>query len=292
MSSGILIINKPVGMTSREAVDAVKRLVRPAKAGHAGTLDPLASGVLVVCAGPATRLIEYVQRMSKSYVGTFLLGRQSETEDIEGTVVEMPDPPVPDLEEIASAAKKLQGNIMQRPPAFSAIKINGRRSYKMARNGERVDLQPRSVAVHRIRVRTYEYPKLVLEVDCGAGTYIRSLGRDLAESLGTQAVMSALVRTAVGKFALAEAQQPNQLTRENIAGVLLPLIQAVDYLPRMTLSAEDIARVRNGQFISNRFVGGEAPELAAIDDNGNLIAILGQVDGKFLKPVKFLSLNS
>ncbi len=193
------------------AVDMVERLVRPAKVGHAGTLDPLATGVLVVCVGSATRLIEYVQRMPKSYVGTFLLGRQSTTEDIEGEVVELADPPVPVLEDILCAAKKLEGNILQRPPAFSALKINGRRAYKMARKGEEVKLQARPVSIHRIAVRSYEYPRLVLEVDCGSGTYIRSLGRDLAESLGTAAVMSGLVRTAIGKFDLEEAQDPGKL---------------------------------------------------------------------------------
>ncbi len=113
----------------------IERLVRPAKVGHAGTLDPLATGVLVVCVGSATRLIEYVQRMPKSYVGTFLLGRQSTTEDIEGEVVELANPPMPVLEEIQDAAKRLEGNILQRPPAFSALKINGRRAYKMAQEG-------------------------------------------------------------------------------------------------------------------------------------------------------------
>src|SRR3972149_1595212 len=123
--SGILNINKPAGLTSRRVVDMVQRLVRPAKVGHAGTLDPLATGVLVVCVGAATRLIEYVQRMPKSYVGTFLLGRQSPTEDVEGHVVELPNPPIPTLEQIHQAASNLTGNIFQRPPAFSALKING-----------------------------------------------------------------------------------------------------------------------------------------------------------------------
>jgi tRNA pseudouridine55 synthase len=288
--SGILNVNKPIGITSREAVDMVQRLVRPAKVGHAGTLDPLATGVLVVCVGSATRLIEYVQRMPKSYIGTFLLGRRSETEDIEGRVVEMSDPPVPALEEITLAAKKLEGNIMQRPPAFSAIKINGRRAYKMARSGERVELQPRPVTVHRIAVRSYEYPQLTLEVDCGGGTYIRSLGRDLAESLGTRAVMSALVRTAIGNFSLDAAQDPGKLTKENIAGRLLPMISAVDYLPRLELSAEEIKRVHRGQSIAKRIAGADAADTAAVDMEGNLVAILSSSGAELLRPARnFLS---
>ena len=189
---GLLNLNKPAGMTSRDVVNIVQRLSRPAKAGHAGTLDPLADGVLVVCVGSATRLIEYVQRMPKRYVGTFLLGRQSPTEDIEGEVTELPDAPVPTREQIEAAARRFVGRIEQRPPAFSALKIRGRPAYKLARQGKPVELAPRPVEIYRIEVKKYRYPELVLEIDCGGGTYVRSLGRDLAESLGTAAVMSAL----------------------------------------------------------------------------------------------------
>jgi tRNA pseudouridine55 synthase len=331
--SGILNINKPAGMTSREAVDVVKRLVRPAKVGHAGTLDPLATGVLVVCVGSATRLIEYVQRMPKSYVGAFLLGRQSTTEDIEGHVVELTDPPVPLLDEIKRATKKLEGEILQRPPAFSALKIEGRRAYELARKGEEVKLQARPVSIYRIEVRSYEYPRLVLEVDCGSGTYIRSLGRDLAESLGTAAVMSELVRTAIGKFNLEESQDPDKLTKENMSDCLLPMTCAVDYLPRLELSAEEIERVHNGLSIAKRIESEtehwqsrwhsasvqwqsrwhsasvhwqsrwhtalehwqrqwhtdsqrRPAETAAVDEGGNLVAILNSSDGELLRPVR------
>jgi len=279
----------------------VERLVRPAKVGHAGTLDPLASGVLVVCVGSATKLIEYVQQMPKSYMGTFLLGRQSTTEDIEGEVVELADPPMPVLEEIQDAAKKLEGNILQRPPAFSALKINGRRAYKMARKGEEVKLQARPVCIHRIDVRSYEYPQMVLEVDCGSGTYIRSLGRDLAESLGTAAVMSGLVRTAIGKFCLEEAQEPGELTKENICGRMLPMICALDNLPRLHLSAEEIRCVHRGQSIAKRIENApkhwhsqwhtadshwHPAETAAVDEGGNLVAILSFSDDELLRPVR------
>jgi tRNA pseudouridine55 synthase len=286
MLSGILNINKPSGMTSRSAVDVVQRLVRPAKAGHAGTLDPLASGVLVVCVGAATRLIEYVQRMPKSYLGTFLLGRQSDTEDIEGEVKQLLNPPVPGMEEIQRAAIKFTGDILQRPPAYSALKVNGRRAYKLARKGEQVDLQPRPVTVHRIVVRSYCYPELILKVDCGGGTYIRSLGRDLAESLGTAAVMSALTRTAIGSFRLEDAHDPNDLTKENISGRLLPMMRAVENLPRLELSADEIAEVRHGRSIARQISNADAGELAGVDEKGHLITILGRLDGGLLRPTR------
>ena len=214
---GLLNLNKPVGMTSRQAVNVVQRLAGPAKAGHAGTLDPLASGVLVVCVGGATRLIEYVQRMRKRYVGTFLLGRQSITEDTEGDVTELPDAPVPNWQEIEAAAQRFVGRIEQRPPAFSALKVQGRAAYKLARQGKPVVLVPRPVDIHRIEIQSYEYPELVLAVECGSGTYVRSLGRDLAETLGTAAVMSALVRTSIGSHRLEEAP-PRGANPRQLAG--------------------------------------------------------------------------
>ena len=158
--SGILNLAKPPGMTSRRALDVVGRLIRPNRAGHAGTLDPLATGVLVICIGQATRLIEYVQQMPKTYEATFLLGRTSDTEDVEGTVVELIDPPVPTREQIDRAAAALVGDIMQRPPAFSALKVQGRRAYDLARAGEQVDLAPRPIQVYGIDVLAYDYPTL------------------------------------------------------------------------------------------------------------------------------------
>ena len=237
-------------MTSRQAVNVVQRLARPAKTGHAGTLDPLATGVLVVCVGGATRLIEYVQRMPKRYVGTFLLGRQSATEDVEGDVTELPDAPRPTREEIEAAAQRFVGRIQQRPPAFSALKVQGRPAYKLARRGKPVELAPRPVEIYRIELRAYQYPELILEIECGGGTYVRSLGRDLAESLGTAAVMSALVRTGIGRFSIEDAIDPRELTPDNWMAFLQPPLRAVEYLPRVQLSAEQAARIRNGLTIN------------------------------------------
>lgn len=270
---GLLNLNKPAGITSRHAVDIVQRLTRPAKAGHAGTLDPLATGVLVVCVGYATRLIEYIQRMPKQYVGTFLLGRQSPTEDTEGDVTELPDAPIPTRAEIEAAAQRFVGQIEQRPPAFSALKIQGRPSYKLARQGKPVELAPRPVQIHRIEVKEYQYPELVLEIDCGSGTYVRSLGRDLTESLGTAAVMSALVRTSIGCFRLEDAIDPRELHRDNWQAFVQPSVRAVEYLPQVQLSTVDAARIRNGLIID--LTDEASKELVAIDPTGQLVGILG-----------------
>lgn len=284
-------------MTSRRAVDVVGRLTGEAKVGHAGTLDPLAGGVLVLCLGAATRLIEYVQRMPKRYTGTFLLGRRSPTEDIEGEIVELTDPPIPPLAEIKSAAAKLTGIIEQRPPAFSAIKVQGRRAYNLARAGKPLELKPRPVHVYGISVVSYNYPELSLEIECGSGTYIRSLGRDLAELLSTAAVMSQLVRTAVGCFDIAEAVALDALSQESLADHLLPPSAAVQMLPQIRLNAEELAEIRHGRNIEipagisaaeTEQINAPAKDkqYAAIAPDGRLAAILIHRDESRLRPLR------
>jgi tRNA pseudouridine55 synthase len=275
---GILNLHKPAEMTSRQAVDLVQRVTWPAKAGHAGTLDPLATGVLVVCVGAATRLIGYVQRMPKRYTGKFLLGRRSPTEDVEGDVTELPDAPIPTREEIVTAAGRFVGRIKQRPPAFSALKVAGRRAYKLARQGQQPQLAARPVEVYCIAVAAYQYPELVLDVQCGGGTYIRAIGRDLAESLGSSAVMSALVRSSIGSFSLEAAVDPRELNGENLARLLQPPLRAVEYLPRVRLSADEVTRLRHGLTIAWKAAGGAKPatghEIVALDPAGELVGIL------------------
>jgi len=282
---GLLNIHKPSGITSRDVVNRVQRLVRGVKVGHAGTLDPLATGVLVVALGPATRLVEYVQRMPKTYFGTFLLGRSSDTEDIEGTVVESVDPPRPTRQEVDAALPAFLGTIQQLPPAFSALKVQGQRAYELARRGEHVELQSRPVEIHGLAVVRYEYPELELEVHCGSGTYIRSLGRDIARSLGTAAVMSALRRTAIGVFRIAEALDFDSLTLAVIESKLQPPSLAVAQLPAALLSEDEARRLANGLPVRNRW-GWTADEVAALDGQGRLVAILVPRGHEELRPAR------
>jgi tRNA pseudouridine55 synthase len=283
---GLLNVNKPSGVTSRRVVDQVKRLVKPAKVGHAGTLDPLASGVLVIGIGQATRLVEYVQKMPKRYRATFLLGRGSDTEDIEGVVVPLANARQPSGAELERAMAALTGEIEQRPPAYSALKISGQRAYALARAGEAVDLESRKVIIYRAEMMRYDYPELCINIECGSGTYIRSFGRDLAESVGTAAVMSALERTAIGRFTLEEAVDAGQLTRENIAVRMLSPTLAVRGLMREWLITEpEIQRLKNGLSIA---APPDAPHrCAALDEEGALVALLRlQADGVF-RPDKY-----
>jgi tRNA pseudouridine55 synthase len=281
---GFLNIDKPPGITSRDLVNRVQRLVRPHKVGHGGTLDPLAIGVLVVAVGPATRLVEYVQRLPKTYHGTFLLGRTSETEDVEGDVAELPDAPIPAEPELRAALPSFVGAIEQRPPAYSAIKLRGKRAYDLARRGQPVELTPRSVAIQSIELAAYDYPRLELVVRCGSGTYIRSLGRDLARSLGTDAVMSALVRTAIGPFQIEDALNGDNLSLELIQTRMLPPALALGGLPQLAVTADEQKRLLYGLPIKNRW-DVTAGEAAAIQPAGGLVAVV-KLDGGQLLPDK------
>jgi len=282
---GLLNIDKPAGVTSRDAVNVVQRLVRPHKVGHAGTLDPLATGVLIVAIGPATRLVEYVQRMPKTYEAGFLLGRRSDTEDIEGAVVELSEPPIPSREQVEAVLPQFIGTIQQGPPAYSALKVAGRRAYRMARRGEAVELAARPVEIHSIEIVGYEYPKLGLKVRCGSGTYIRSLGRDLARALSTEAVMSALRRTEIGPFHAADALALDSLTFPRICERLISPVQALSGMPQIVIDADEQQRILRGREILNRF-GVTGDEVAALAASGQLTAILSRADDTTLRPAK------
>ncbi len=232
---GLLNVHKPTGVTSRHVVDQVQRQVRPLKAGHAGTLDPLASGVLVVAIGKATRLMKYVQQMPKVYRGVFLLGQESDTEDVLGEIRVLPSASVPTREAVQSCLPQFLGEIQQEPPAYSAVKVKGERAYARARKGESFSLAARPVQIHELQLEAYEFTRMELSITCGSGTYIRSLGRDLARALGTGAVMESLVRCAIGSFTLSEAVLPETLDGEGWEAHVLPAKRAVESLPRVVL---------------------------------------------------------
>jgi tRNA pseudouridine55 synthase len=268
----VLNLNKPSGMTSRDAVDLVAKRLRRVKVGHAGTLDPLASGVLVVCVGAATRLIEYVQRLPKTYRTVVRLGARSDTLDADGQVVESADPPIPAEDEIRKALATQVGTIEQVPPQYSALKVGGRRAYDLARAGQEVELAARPVTIERVELVGYAWPRLELEVDCGAGTYIRSIARDVGEALGCGGLVEVLVRTRIGPFTLADAIDPTAVAPDAWLTTLRPAVEAVAGLPRLDLSADEVARVVRGQPLDAR-QGAEAGEFALIGPGGDLVAV-------------------
>ena len=251
--------------------------------GHAGTLDPLASGVLVLGIGKATRLMKFVQRMPKFYHGTFLLGWESDTEDVHGQMREVPVRAIPSLAEIKAQLPQFIGQVEQRPPAYSAVKVKGQRAYALARKGKEVRLEPRPVKIHDVQIVNYEFPKLELTISCGSGTYIRSLGRDLASQLGTGAVMESLVRSSIGSFDLSDAVGVDTLNIEVIEENLLPVHRAVEGLPSLVLDQASVSKVEKGQPISLPQSCRE-DEVALCDQEGNLLAILVHAGGDFWRP--------
>jgi tRNA pseudouridine55 synthase len=199
--NGLLVIDKPSGMTSRDAVNRVQRwFPRGTKIGHTGTLDPLATGVLVLCVGTATKLADVVQAMGKAYTSRFRLGATSDTDDADGTLTKRAGAVPPSEDQVRAALAGFVGVIEQLPPAYSALKLNGRRAHELARSGKAVSLAPRPVRVDAARLVRYEWPFADVEVDCGKGTYIRSIARDLGEKLGVGGLVETLRRTRVGPF--------------------------------------------------------------------------------------------
>jgi tRNA pseudouridine55 synthase len=274
---GLLVLDKPGGITSREAVDrALTWFPRGTRAGHTGTLDPLATGVLVLCLGSATRLTEYIQQMNKVYRAVVRLGARSDTDDVQGwmTTVALEQPPSAEI--VKRTLTGFVGELEQVPPAYSAAKLTGQRAYDLARRGKEVALQPRRVRIDRIESLAYEFPRLEIEVYCGKGTYIRSLARDLGERLGCGGLIESLRRTRVGSFKVEEAVglDADAVTARSH---LLPLGAAVSELPHVALSAEAVRRLGHGLSVPFTALG-EVPtsavsECAAFDAGGKLVAI-------------------
>jgi tRNA pseudouridine55 synthase len=269
---GFLNINKPRGMTSRDVVNTVSKLLWTRKVGHAGTLDPLATGVLVLGVGQATRLVSCVQDLTKEYRAEFLLGRRSDSDDLEGEVVDVPGATPPRREEIELRLPQFTGRILQVPPAFSAVHVDGERAYERARRAESFDIPAREVDVHSLNILDYDYPRLTLRMECGSGTYVRSVGRDLGEALGCGAVMSGLVRTRIGEYRIEDALTLETLTPDAARAGLLPLASSIFPLLKHRCSAEDEADIRHGRSISSQPLSAEVNVALTLAD-GELLAL-------------------
>ncbi len=300
---GLLNIHKPAALTSRQVVDRVQKLVYPAKAGHAGTLDPLATGVLLVCVGPATRLISRVQQGRKRYVGRFQLGQRSDTEDIEGEIVPAGDWSGVTRLQIEQLFPEFLGSILQTPPQISALKVGGERAYKLARRGVVVDLKPRPVEVFSLEMRDFQPPEFELQVECGTGTYIRSLGRDIGERLGCGAVMSGLCRMAIGPFRLEGAVSLDSLNVATLSAALVPPQAILPDLPCWKLDTDEIVAVRQGRVLP---AASDSPptsllrdeshdsfpcrEIMLTDATGNMIGLAQHdISARCLRPTLVLS---
>ena len=270
--TGVIPVDKPTGATSRRVVDAVARALGMKTVGHAGTLDPLADGVVVVCAGHATKLVDYLHDLPKHYTASFLLGRSSPSDDFETPIEVEAEPRVPTREEIEAALPSFRGEILQRPCDYSAVHVDGKRAYRLARKGRPLELAAKPVRIDVLEVTAYEWPRLGVEIVCSSGTFVRAIGRDLAMALGTTAVMESLTRTAVGPFERARSLAMAAVTLESVQAAMLPAVAAVPLVPRFTLGDDLLAKAVRGGLVA---VGDEPAEaLAAVDEAGDLVGIL------------------
>jgi len=274
--SGVIAIDKPAGVSSRRVVDAVAQALGMKTVGHAGTLDPLAAGVVVVCVGHATKLVDFVHDLPKHYRGSFLLGRSSPSDDLETEVVEEPVPVRPSRAALDAALPAFRGPILQRPCDYSAVHVDGKRAYRLARKGRPVELAAKEVRIDRLEVTAYDWPRLGLDIVCSSGTFVRAIGRDLAAALGTRAVMESLVRTAVGPFTQASALPLAAVTADTVRHGLLSPAAAVPHLPRHVLDAAGLAHAVSGGLVDLGDAAAEA--IAAVDAAGDLVGILRRHD--------------
>jgi tRNA pseudouridine55 synthase len=294
---GWVALDKPVGMSSTHAVSVVKRLFQAKRAGHAGTLDPLASGVLPIALGEATKTVPFVMEGRKVYRFTVRWGEERDTDDAEGRVTASA-PERPSAAALAALLPRFVGQIAQVPPRFSAVKIDGERAYDLARDGEAVDIAPRQVEIHHLELtETPDPDHATLVAECGKGTYVRALARDLGRALGCLGHVAGLRRTAVGPFGEDVAVSLDALQRlrsEETPAIeraaLLPVEAGVAALPALQVSSSDAGRLARGQAVLLR--GRDAPVMGgwvSVSSGGALIA-LAQVEKGELRPRRIFNL--
>jgi tRNA pseudouridine55 synthase len=278
--SGALVVDKPVGMTSHDVVQAIRNGTGLRRAGHTGTLDPRASGVLVVLIGPAVRLSEYVSASDKRYQAIIRLGGSTDTFDSEGKVTLSKDPLNITEEQFNQALQSFVGEIEQTPPPYSAVKVQGRKAYEMARQGEEVDLTPRKITVHHLEVLEWAPPEVVIDVHCSSGTYVRSLANDLGVKLGCGAYLVGLRRTKSGRFSLRDSVPLRKLQEAFAAGnwyqYLIPAAEALGDWPAVELNPDEVEGVRHGHRVK---VVGEPTEtrVRGVSTQGELVALMEMV---------------
>jgi tRNA pseudouridine55 synthase len=291
--NGWVVLDKAVGMTSTHAVAAVKRALNAKKAGHAGTLDPLASGILPIALGEATKTVPFVMEGQKSYVFTVAWGVETDTDDAEGRPVQATNT-FPAREAVETILPRFTGQIEQIPPRFSAIKIKGERAYDLARDGEQVELERRTVEIRRLQLIAHADDRSVLEADCGKGTYVRAIARDLGRTLGCLGHVAALRRTRVGPFGDDEAvtiAELQALGNDDNSSKLRPVETALSELPSVPVSRDMALRLMRGQSIILR--GRDAPIGGkAYATCGGVLVAVGDVERGELVPHRVFHLGT
>lgn len=253
MIDGFINIYKEQGFTSFDVVAKLRGILKQKKIGHTGTLDPMAEGVLLVCLGSATKMCDLLTEKNKTYTCTMLLGKTSDTEDVTGVMTDVTDV-YPDEKTVRAAVMSFVGDYMQIPPMYSAIKVNGKKLYELARAGQVIEREPRPVTIHSINIQSVELPRVTFDVSCSKGTYIRSLCRDIGEKLGCGAVMERLVRTEVKGFTIEESLTLDAVEKARDDGTLMQYVLTTDKLmpdiPELHISAKGEKLLANGNKLS------------------------------------------
>ncbi len=282
--SGVLVVDKPVGMTSHDVVQAIRNGTGLRRAGHTGTLDPRASGVLVILVGPAVRLSEYVSASDKRYQAIIRLGAKTDTFDADGKFTQSNQPINITEQQFEEVLKTFIGEIEQTPPPYSAVKVQGRKAYEMARKGEEVELEPRKITVHHLEVLEWAPPEVVIDVHCSSGTYVRSLANDLGEKLGCGAYLVGLRRTKSGRFSLRDAVPLRKLQEAFQAGnwyqYLIPAAEALGDWPAIELNPDEVEGVRHGHRVKAEPDTPVGKRVRGVSTQGELVALLECVIGE------------
>lgn len=288
--NGILLLDKPVNITSFNAVDKIKKLFRLKKIGHAGTLDYFAHGLLIVGINEGTKILQYYTELDKEYVAVFHLGVSTDTYDINGKKIYEYQSSLPDLERIKKELNTFIGEIEQIPPDYSAVKIDGIRASDRKRKGMSVDLRPKKVFIKKIEIIDYIEPLLTLRISCSKGTYIRAIARDLGEKLGCGAYVSSLIRDRVGDFNLNDSVSLDILLKEKILEkFLIPLYDALPFFKKISLTSQEVDNIYRGKIIQKDITANTTEFLGVYKNRAVAILKLENFKGKMcLKPERVL----
>jgi tRNA pseudouridine55 synthase len=286
--SGVLVVDKPVGLTSHDVVQIIRRGTGIRRAGHTGTLDPRASGVLVILVGPAVRLSEFVSASDKRYQATVRMGSATSTYDAEGPALGTANVADLDEEQFEELLQQYVGEIEQTPPPYSAVKVDGKAAYQRTREGEEVEIEPRKINVYSLDLLEWALPEVVIDVFCSSGTYVRSLAHDLGEALGVGAHLVGLRRTKSGRFTLRDAVSLRRLRESFDIGdwyqYLIPAAEALSDWPLVELDEEEVEKIRHGHRIPAE--PGTEGWARAVTEQGDLVALIEVVDENEWQPRK------
>ena len=283
--NGIILIDKPQDWTSHDVVGKLRGILHERRIGHSGTLDPLATGLLVVFVGRATRAVEFAEADSKEYIAGLRLGVSTDTQDITGNILnECTD--IPDSEALFEVLNRFTGEIQQIPPMYSAIKIGGKKLYELARKGETVERKPRNVTISKLEITGRESDDFILDVVCSKGTYIRTLCNDIGDALGCGACMSSLRRIKAGVFSIENAHTIGEIQdfadRGELDGVIIPVDKLFAQYPEITVNAADEKKLKNGNIIKTAHKDGT---YRVYSESGEFL-LLGEIAGGRLKTIK------